>query len=139
MPTSINNLETSTISGPSQALDILPFLSELHDHIHHVDCNNSLEDSFEYAISHCPSPKICNALVGENIDSSLFHPLSSSVNKKFPIIFDSGASVAISGYRNDFISDLKEPSSEIRLGGMANGMLVKGIGNVKWSLQIWIR
>ena len=132
---STTNSKTSIPSNSYPALDILPFLLDLNDHIHHIDCTNSLKGSFEYAINNCPNPKICNALVGENVDSSLFHPLSSSTIKKFPIIFDSGASVAISGYKDDFISELKEPSSEIRLGGMANGMLVKGIGNVKWSLQ----
>ena len=135
------NSKTSTnskLSIPSNSyptLDILPFLSDLNDHIYHIKCTNSLQNSFEYAINHCPDPRIYNALTEENTNSSLFHPLLSSTAKKFPIIFDSGASVAISGYKDDFISELKEPSSEIRLGGMANGMLVKGIGNVKWSLQ----
>ena len=126
---------TSSTSTSTSTLDLLPFLSEMQDHIFHIDGDNSLKNSFDYAISHCPSPKICTALTKTGFNSSLFNPLSSSINKKFPIIFDSGASVAISGFKNDFVSDIQEPSSEIRLGGMANGMLVKGIGKVKWSLQ----
>lgn len=39
------------------------------------------------------------------------------------------------GYKEDFISDLNPPRSKIRLGGMANGMLVEGIGKVKWSFK----
>ena len=74
-----------------------------------------------------------NTVIKGDIGPSFIDPISFS--KEFPIIFDSGASVAITGYKKDFISDLTHPKTETRLGGMANGMLVEGIGYVKWSLK----
>ena len=67
-------------SGPT--LDILPFLSNINDHIHQIDCTNSLKDSFKYAVDHCLDPKIYNVLMEENANSSLFHLLPS---RNFPL------------------------------------------------------
>ena len=73
-----------------------------------------------------------NALATDNIGPPFINPITS---KEFPILFDSGASVAISGFKEDFVSELNRPKTDIRLGGMANGMPVEGIGKVKWSLK----
>lgn len=51
----------------------------------------------------------------------------------FPIIFDTGASLAISGNRNDFVGKITTPQTELRLGGMANGLPIAGIGIVHWT------
>jgi hypothetical protein len=52
----------------------------------------------------------------------------------FPIIFDTGATLAVTGIRSDFIeSDFKVPPTELRLGGLARGLQIAGIGTVHWS------
>jgi hypothetical protein len=55
--------------------------------------------------------------------------------ESFRVIFDSGCSLAISPNREDFIGDLRCPIQDLRLGGMANGMLIEGIGVVEWSFE----
>ena len=47
-------------------------------------------------------------------------------NGRFAVIFDSGASCAISGFREDFVLELTSPSTTMKLGGMANGMNIVG-------------
>jgi hypothetical protein len=59
--------------------------------------------------------------------------LAPSHLNRFPVIFDSGASVAISGDRNDFVGALQIPFRDLRLGGMAQGAKVEGIGVVHWT------
>jgi len=54
-------------------------------------------------------------------------------SESFPVIFDSGASLAISGNREDFVGDLVTPKTDLRLGGMAQGMKIEGIGTLKWT------
>jgi len=53
---------------------------------------------------------------------------------KFSVIFDSGASMAISGCKEDFGSDQIKPlPSPLKLGGLENGMTIAGTGMVNWS------
>lgn len=59
--------------------------------------------------------------------------LAPSRFNRFPVIFDSGASIAISGNKNDFIGALVPPATDLWLGGMASGAKVEGIGTVKWT------
>jgi hypothetical protein len=54
----------------------------------------------------------------------------------FPVIFDSGATLAVTGIRGDFIGgDFRVPQQELRLGGLARGLRIAGIGMVHWSFQ----
>jgi hypothetical protein len=61
--------------------------------------------------------------------------LSPSQLNRFPVIFDSGASVAITGNQHDFVGELQRPFRELRLGGMAHGAKVEGIGIVHWTFN----
>jgi hypothetical protein len=61
--------------------------------------------------------------------------LAPSHLNRFPVIFDSGASVAISGDCNDFVGALQTPFRDLCLGGMAQGAKVEGIGVVHWTLH----
>jgi hypothetical protein len=60
---------------------------------------------------------------------------SSSAASRFPVIFDSGASIAITGDRNDFVGTLQAPPPGLTIGGMARGAKVEGIGLVKWKFK----
>lgn len=71
-------------------------------------------------------PLSCNVA----IQAEDFLSLSSN---QFPVVFDSGASRCISGYREDFIGPLAAPSKTLQIGGMASGKTVEGIGTVRWS------
>ena len=53
----------------------------------------------------------------------------------FPLIVDSGASLAISPSESDFIGPITYYSSDRSLGGMAGGIKIKGIGRVAWSFK----
>lgn len=61
--------------------------------------------------------------------------LASSKSMQFPVIFDSGASVAISGHKGDYVGEILPPFRECKLGGMANGTRVEGIGLVHWTFH----
>ena len=53
-------------------------------------------------------------------------------NKK-STIFDTGASLAITPDEKDFNGPLSIPSGDLRLGGMANGLRIAGMGTVTWT------
>ena len=53
----------------------------------------------------------------------------------FPIIFDPGASLAISPFKEDFIGECSAPEHPLFLGGLANGMPIEGIGTVEWTFR----
>ena len=64
--------------------------------------------------------------------SALMNPVGTDA---FPVIFDSGASLAISGHKGDFVGDIV-PTRTLKLGGMAHGMPIEGIGVGKWCFTI---
>ena len=47
-----------------------------------------------------------------------------------PVIFDSGASLAITPNKSDFDGSLTIPKGDLRLGGMANGLKIEGLGAI---------
>ena len=55
---------------------------------------------------------------------------------KFPVIFDTGASMAVSSCKEDFeFGEIKSLPSPLKLGGMANGLNIEGIGVVNWTFD----
>mmetsp|Transcript_15021 Transcript_15021/g.28265 ORF Transcript_15021/g.28265 Transcript_15021/m.28265 type:complete len:2300 (+) Transcript_15021:159-7058(+) len=90
----------------------------------HLDCVDLT--SFHH---HPSAPGLNAALSGVNF----LDCLAPSRLNRFPVIFDSGASVAITGNRGDFVGELHTPFSDLRLGGMAHGAKVAGIGTVHWT------
>ena len=52
-----------------------------------------------------------------------------------PIIFDTGASLAITGDKEDFLPDTFKEVTSLKLGGMAAGALITGAGNVAWTFS----
>jgi hypothetical protein len=51
-----------------------------------------------------------------------------------PLIIDTGATVSISPYKTDFLSPIL-PVQPIQIKGIASGLLVKGIGDISFSLH----
>ena len=86
---------------------------------------------------------ITHELKCKNLDSyiwSIRHNLLSETKKDLevnispsivnPVIFDTGASLAITMDKNDFIESLKNLRQPTTLSGMANGVKIAGIGKV---------
>ncbi len=100
----------------------------------HEICNGTkhvyLSSSTKHDWHLLPSPAAYNAglLLGQ-VD--LLHASSSA---KFPVIFDSGATLAISPDKNDFAGAIR-PLHNRHLGGMANGLIIEGIGRIEWGFK----
>ena len=56
-----------------------------------------------------------------------------ALQKLRPVIFDTGASLAITGDKEDFIKDTYHEVTSMKLGGMASGATIAGCGNVVWT------
>lgn len=82
------------------------------------------------------APGLNAALTGINGFGD-FSPLTSLTVpvSRFPVIFDSGASIAITGNKHDFVGPLKSPPPNLTIGGMAQGAKVEGIGLVRWKFK----
>ena len=84
-------------------------------------------------------PKTSTALELATISPSAYHAIATttinpvSVSTCFPVIFDSGASKAISGNLDDFAGPITPAPPNLTLGGMANGMKIEGEGTIEWS------
>ena len=99
-------------------------LDQVCDEIIHVsDCDITLE----------PSTSLPSAFTSSLLGKVDLLPTSSL--SSFPVIFDSGASLAISPSLTDFSGSITKYTEDKRLGGMANGMRIEGIGNIQWSFR----
>ena len=90
-----------------------------------VDC------SFLSETSDFISPQGFKAITENEVNS--FMDCSSGMIDCFPVIFDSGASLAITPCKDDFVGEIKIPEKPLRLGGLALGLPINGEGTVEWS------
>ena len=65
-------------------------------------------------------------------DPHAFMIFNTGPNHRQPIIFNTGASLAIAPDKTDFDGPLTVPKGDLRLGGMANGLKI-GMGPVTWT------
>jgi hypothetical protein len=89
-----------------------------------VWCSEVCDTSEQNATNKIFTPDMFNTIF------SLF-PLSP----KHPIIFDTGASLVITPHLTDFVGPVSNSTNNLRLGGMANGMRISGIGFVIWGFE----
>ena len=75
-----------------------------------------------------PSPK---GLIGASM--GVVDLVYKCDNSSFPVVFDSGASLAISMNAADFVGPIRPLNRT--LGGLANGLDIKGIGTVHWKFR----
>jgi hypothetical protein len=76
--------------------------------------------------------------LSELIGNTMICPVINNVMSQWimTMIFDTGASLAITPKLLDFVSPPKPLARPMKLGGMANGIEIKGIGIIAWiSLQ----
>ena len=76
-----------------------------------------------------------NALTDIDILAHDQHALMSMATSSAAVIFDTGASLGITYKRKDFDGPLTIPNCNLRLGGMANGLKIEGIGPVTWTFS----
>jgi len=114
---------------PDHPFDLLD-LDALYN-VKYVDCDFNCHELL--SAESCPSPTAYNTSVQGGIDTPLFDD-PGGIAEYFPIIFDSGASLAILPSRSDFVGAIK-PTPSLRLGGMANGMIIAGKGIVEWRFR----
>ena len=108
-------------------------LSNICAAVHHVSGDDTPAD-YDPCFSHLPSPAAYNSAT-HLLGSVDLKPRSTSLHRPFPVIFDSGASLAISPCKDDFVGPIQRLPTERRLGGMAAGMLIEGVGTVRWTFQ----
>ena len=63
------------------------------------------------------------------------HSLLTIAGTKQAVIFDTGASLGITFDKTDFDGPLTIPDGDLRLGGMAQGLKIEGIGPVTWIFR----
>jgi hypothetical protein len=112
------------------AVDSMPSLDWLQ--LDSLFANHTIDCTHDGLAFKPPSRPGLNAALG---GVNFLDCLAPSRLNKFPVIFDSGASIAISGNRGDFVGSIRPPASDLSLGGMARGAKVEGIGNVHWKFQ----
>ena len=72
-----------------------------------------------------------------DIDILAYDPYSlfTMANTTSAVIFDTGASLGITHDIQDFDGPLTIPDCDLRLGGMANGLKIAGVGPVTWTFS----
>jgi hypothetical protein len=73
--------------------------------------------------------------LSELIRNTMICPLVNNAMSQWiiTVTFDTGASLAITPELSDFVSPPKPLARPMKLGGMANGIEIKGIGIITWT------
>lgn len=116
--------DTMDYEMPDLQLDLLPTTT----HVINTLSNNILQD--ESQGNNAPTVSIEAGL-------ELLKPAEIEMNvamqNQQPIIMDTGASLAITGNKQDFLPDTYQEVTSLALGGMAAGAKIEGVGNVMWT------
>lgn len=125
LPASTPSTDTLPPTGAPPPFDPFYF-DDLDLPTYEINCDYDLSSSVQSDVE--LSVKAHNAVMG----TTAFKPFDPD-NGRFAVIFDSGASRAISGHKEDFCTPIKPLPTPLKLGGMANGLDIMGMGQVKWS------
>jgi hypothetical protein len=76
--------------------------------------------------------------LSELIGNTMMCPVVNNAMSQWimTVIFDTGASLAITPELSDFVSPPKPLARPMKLGGMANGIEIKGIGIIAWTNEL---
>ena len=61
--------------------------------------------------------------------------ISIGGTERQPVVFDTGASLGITFDKSDFDGPITIPEGDLRLGGMAQGLKIEGVGPVTWTFR----
>ena len=119
-------------SSPPPPLSLVSDLMDISDMCVHERCISCDHHSHHDVIT--PScivgPQAHLALTLGRVD---LLPPTLDTPSTFPVIFDTGASLAISPDKEDFQCPIRPMQNS--LGGLANGLAITGIGTVKWQFR----
>ena len=59
--------------------------------------------------------------------------INTAIHNLQPVIFDTGASHAITGDKSDFLPNTYREVHSLKLGGMAAGATINGVGDIAWT------
>ena len=102
---------------------------EIFNDITYLDCSQGSIISTAPSTTNCPTPLAYNSLVRGGIPRSFDD--TAELGDLFYIIVDSGESLSTSPHKSDFVGTIQKV--DLRLGGMANGMIIEGKGKLEWS------
>jgi hypothetical protein len=84
-------------------------------------------------LTHVPTDQATQMLVADNWMFAF--AAKKPFESRAPIIFDTGASLAITPNEHDFVEPPTMLSRLMTLGGMANDLEIKGIGMFSWTFD----
>ena len=121
----------STSNAPqTEDFDLFRF-EDLTRNVHSVDCRQ--DASFFPAANHAPTMHAITGLTTAEMLASDPHALLGIGDLRRPVIFDTGASLAITFDKSDFDTPLSTTKEPRYLGGMANGLRIEGHGDLTWK------
>jgi hypothetical protein len=96
------------------------------------DTDTAQKDMYAH-LTHVPTNQATQMLVAE--DWMFAFAAKNPFESRAPVIFDTGASLAITPNQHNFVEPLTSLSRPTTLGGMANDLEIKGIGMVAWTFD----
>ena len=138
----IDRLPTATepeSSGKTAQLEEIkhhfdPFgIHEISHHQHFVDCTSRDTDTDQLLSIENNGANGPTILQSGMLASDPHALVSIGGSAKHSVIFDTGASLGITFDREDFDGPLTIPDGDLRLGGMAQGLKIEGVGPVNWT------
>jgi hypothetical protein len=97
----------------------------------HHPTSDLTESTAELESNLAPSDLALSELIG----NTMICPVVNNAMSQWimTVLFDTGASLAITPELSDFVSPPKQLARPMKLGGMANGIEIKGIGIIDWT------
>jgi hypothetical protein len=96
------------------------------------DTGTAQKDRYAH-LTHVPTNQATQMLVADHW--MLAFAAKTPFESRAPVIFDTGASLAITPNQHDFAEPPTSRSHPMTLGGMANDLEIKGIGMVAWNFD----
>lgn len=121
--------DAETWTNDPSSPDLFPFKDICSKRVL-VDCRHEVPTE-----TACPSTPSTQAQVYLTSLGTHSNTLLQFGTVRHPVIFDTGASLGITFDRNDFDGPLTKPEGELRLGGMAQGLQIEGIGSVTYTFR----
>ena len=106
---------------------------DLHLSKHHY-VNTTLNTTPVSGTQVCTAPMV-SAKGGLELLREQDLEVNLTMQDKMPVILDTGASLAITGNKHDFLPNTYQELHDLKLGGMASGTKIEGVGDVSWQFS----
>ena len=81
----------------------------------------------------CNSVSTVSKIAELELLQSLELHINAALHNLIPVIFDTGTSLVITGKKSDFLPNTYQEVHSLKLGGMATGTAINGVGDVAWT------